>query len=214
MQKCHLNTFFCINMLAAVMYRVKWKPWPFRAAKPAAVHRLCLFIPSVLDLLIFPLGQCLSVICGTDLVRSDHVLAVLADLFRLLFGLHQLGHRFPQLVFCLLHKDQPKCGNVVKSSTIFIFRLQHWCAALKNTKGPMWPRLLLQRATDSVFFWDALRNKKGCWFIYADNLKNSFVSDGASASSSLRQFQPIWKEMTSLIERRQRKWTDWRRKWK
>lgn len=43
---------------------------------------------------------------SADLVGADHVLAVLADLFSLLFGLGQLGCCFPQFFFSFLHKEQ------------------------------------------------------------------------------------------------------------
>lgn len=60
---------------------------------------------------VFPICLVKSCLYGTgitDLVGSDHVLAVLADLLRLLFGLDQLGRGLSQFVFSFLHTCQQK----------------------------------------------------------------------------------------------------------
>lgn len=54
---------------------------------------------------------------GGHLIGTDHVLAVLADLLRLLFGLGQFGRGLLQLVFRLLRRK-----------TEFLETLTHsWC---------------------------------------------------------------------------------------
>lgn len=58
-----------------------------------------------------------SVCAGGHLIGTDHVLAVLADLLRLLFGLGQFGRGLLQLVFRLLRRK-----------TEFLETLTHsWC---------------------------------------------------------------------------------------
>lgn len=51
-------------------------------------------------------NKCIYVINITDLVCSDHVLAVLADLFSLFFGLGQFGCGLSQPVFSFLNRHR------------------------------------------------------------------------------------------------------------